>query len=141
MSNDISIRELPGTWVVRAGGAVLGESRHALELSEGRLPPVVYFPRDDLAMAMLDPSPTRSTCHADRPSGWAPAAVAISASEKVAPQMIPAVRISRYGKSRCSVKPVARSRSWADYRDRQAPLTRFCSTSMRELVFGRDITI
>ena len=41
---------------------MLGESRHALELSEGSLPPVVYFPRNDLAMAMLDPSPTRSTC-------------------------------------------------------------------------------
>ncbi|HCQ66635.1 MAG TPA: hypothetical protein DIU07_16460 [Rhodobacteraceae bacterium] len=62
MSDDIQIRELPGTWVVRAGGAVLGETRKALELSEGSLPPVVYFPRADLAMAMLDPSPTRSTC-------------------------------------------------------------------------------
>ena len=62
MSDDIKIRDLPGTWVVRAGGAVLGESTRALELSEGSLPPVVYFPREDLAMAMLDPSPTRSTC-------------------------------------------------------------------------------
>jgi len=62
MSDDIQIREMAGTWVVRAGGAVLGETRKALELREGSLPPVIYFPRDDLAMAMLDPSPTRSTC-------------------------------------------------------------------------------
>jgi uncharacterized protein (DUF427 family) len=61
MTEDIQIRELPGTWVVRAGGAVLGESRRALELSEGGLAPVVYFPREDLAMAMLDRSPTRSS--------------------------------------------------------------------------------
>ena len=62
MNDDIRIRALTGTWVVRAGGAVLGESRRAQELSEADLPPVVYFPREDLAMAMLDPSPTRSTC-------------------------------------------------------------------------------
>ena len=62
MSDEIKIREMPGTWVVRAGGAVLGETRKALELSEGDLAPVIYFPREDLAMAMLDPSPTRTTC-------------------------------------------------------------------------------
>jgi len=62
MSDNIEIREIPGTWVVRAGGAVLGETRRALELSEGSLGPVIYFPREDLAMAMLDPSPTRSIC-------------------------------------------------------------------------------
>ena len=62
MQKHITVRPAEGTWVVRAGGAVLGESRRALELSEGRLPPVIYFPRDDLAMAMLDASPTRTTC-------------------------------------------------------------------------------
>ena len=36
---DISIRNANGTWTVRAGGAVLGESRDALELSEaGQMP-------------------------------------------------------------------------------------------------------
>ena len=62
MSDAIKIREVPGTWVVRAGGAVLGESTRALELTEASLPPVIYFPREDLAMAMLDRSQTRSTC-------------------------------------------------------------------------------
>ena len=62
MTNDIHIRKAPGTWVIRAGGAVLGESRNALELTEGGHNPVIYFPRADLAMAMMDPSPTATTC-------------------------------------------------------------------------------
>lgn len=56
MADHIRIRRAPGTWVVRAGGAVLGESTNALELSEGDLPPVIYFPRADIAMAFLEPS-------------------------------------------------------------------------------------
>ena len=56
------IRPLEGTWVVRAGGAILAESDHALELSEADLPPVIYFPRTDIAMAFLETASTRSTC-------------------------------------------------------------------------------
>jgi len=48
--------------VVRAGGAVLGESTNALELREGSYPPVVYFPRDDIAMDFLDASDKVTTC-------------------------------------------------------------------------------
>lgn len=62
MADHIKIRPAGGTWVVRAGGAVLGESTDALELVEGDMPPVIYFPRDDIAMAFLDPSDTKSTC-------------------------------------------------------------------------------
>lgn len=62
MSDEIRIRKKPGTWVVRAGGAVLGESAAVLELAEGGHPEVLYFPRDDLAMAMLEASETRSSC-------------------------------------------------------------------------------
>ncbi len=62
MTADISIRKAAGTWVVRAGGAVLGETQNALELSEGNLPPVIYFPRDDIAMAFLDESTHTSHC-------------------------------------------------------------------------------
>ena len=54
MAPKITIRKAEGTWTVRAGGAVLGESRNALELSEGDLKPVIYFPREDIAMAFLD---------------------------------------------------------------------------------------
>lgn len=54
MADHIRIRTAPGTWVVRSGGAVLGESSAALELSEGDYKPVIYFPRGDIAMALLD---------------------------------------------------------------------------------------
>ncbi len=59
---EITIRPAQGTWVIRAGGAVLGETTRALELTEGNLDPVIYFPRDDIAMAFFDPSDTRTTC-------------------------------------------------------------------------------
>ncbi|MFC2968646.1 DUF427 domain-containing protein [Acidimangrovimonas pyrenivorans] len=62
MAEQIRITKAPGTWVVRAGGAVLGESAEALELSEGSRAPVIYFPRDHIAMAFLDDSETRTTC-------------------------------------------------------------------------------
>lgn len=62
MADHIKIRPAPGTWVVRAGGAVLGESKRALELSEGDYPSVIYVPREDIAMAFLEPSDTTSTC-------------------------------------------------------------------------------
>lgn len=58
----ITIRKAEGTWVVRSGGAVLGESTQALELSEGDLEPVIYFPRSDIAMALLDTSEKTTTC-------------------------------------------------------------------------------
>lgn len=54
--SDIRIRKIEGTWVVRSGGAVLGESTRVLELSEGSSAPVHFFPREDIAMAMLDKS-------------------------------------------------------------------------------------
>lgn len=62
MADHIKIRPATGTWVVRAAGAVLGESRNALELTEGDYPPVIYFPREDLAMAFLEASDATSTC-------------------------------------------------------------------------------
>ncbi|HHB80872.1 MAG TPA: DUF427 domain-containing protein [Aliiroseovarius sp.] len=58
----IDIQQTEGTWVVRAGGAVLGESSAALELSEDGLAPVIYFPRSAIAMAFFDPSDTSTTC-------------------------------------------------------------------------------
>ncbi|NUB43329.1 DUF427 domain-containing protein [Fertoebacter nigrum] len=62
MSDHIHIRKASGTWVIRADGAVLGESRNALELTEGSRAPVIYFPRADLAMAFFDVTDTTSTC-------------------------------------------------------------------------------
>lgn len=62
MTSHIKIRKAAGTWVVRAGGAVLGESKNALELTEGDYPPVIYFPRADIGMAFLDASAQTSHC-------------------------------------------------------------------------------
>lgn len=60
--NRITIKPASGTWVVRAGGAVIAESDNALELHETNYPVVIYFPRSDVAMAFLDTSDQRSTC-------------------------------------------------------------------------------
>lgn len=62
MADHIKIRPADGTWVVRAGGAVLGESSAALELVEDGHAPVIYFPRADIAMDFLDASDKTSTC-------------------------------------------------------------------------------
>ena len=58
----IRIRKADGTWSVRAGGAVLAESKNALELTEGDYPSVIYFPRDDIAMAFLDETDHSTHC-------------------------------------------------------------------------------
>lgn len=58
----IQIRPAGGTWVIRAAGAVLAESKNALELIEGDYKPVIYFPRGDIAMAFLDTSDTTTHC-------------------------------------------------------------------------------
>jgi uncharacterized protein (DUF427 family) len=58
----IRIRQAEGTWTVRAGGAILVESRNALALAEGTLDDVIYFPRADVAMALLDESDHRTHC-------------------------------------------------------------------------------
>ena len=62
MSKHITVTPSEGTWVVRAGGAVIGESTNALELREGSYPPVIYFPRGDMAMAFLDKTDHTTVC-------------------------------------------------------------------------------
>ena len=62
MPDHITITPATGLWVVRADGAVLGESRDALELREGGHGPVIYFPRADIAMQFLDKTAKTSTC-------------------------------------------------------------------------------
>ncbi|KUF09138.1 DUF427 domain-containing protein [Pseudoponticoccus marisrubri] len=62
MSKHITITQAEGTWVVRAGGAVLGESSDALELVEGDMAPVIYFPRSDIGMAFLERTDHSTHC-------------------------------------------------------------------------------
>ncbi|MBF9031884.1 DUF427 domain-containing protein [Rhodobacterales bacterium HKCCE3408] len=62
MSDHIKIRPTGATWVVRTAGSIIAESRNALELSEGDYPPVIYFPRDDVAMAFLERTDKSTHC-------------------------------------------------------------------------------
>jgi len=62
MNSHIKINAATGTWVARAGGAVLAESKAAMELHEGSYPTVIYFPRADVAMAFLEKSENTSYC-------------------------------------------------------------------------------
>lgn len=62
MADHITITPAEGTWTVRAGGAVLGETTKALKLREGDYDPVIYFPREDIAMAFLDVSEKNTQC-------------------------------------------------------------------------------
>jgi len=62
MADHISIHPAEGKWVVRAGGAVLGETSNALELVENGYQPVIYIPRGDIAMAFLEKTGKRTTC-------------------------------------------------------------------------------
>ena len=62
MADHIRIRAAEGTWVIRAKGAVLGETTDALELTEGDYPPVIYFPKSSLAMAFFDETDTSTHC-------------------------------------------------------------------------------
>lgn len=56
LTSRIRVQPTEGKWVVRADGAVIGDSKRALELVEENCATVVYFPREDLAMAFLEPS-------------------------------------------------------------------------------------
>ena len=58
----ISITPSGATWVIRADGAILAETSRAKELREGAREPVIYVPREDVAMALFERSPTQTTC-------------------------------------------------------------------------------
>lgn len=64
---DIKIRNASGVWVVRAFGAVIGESSKALSVEDNTNSDAIYFPRDDIAMEFLEKSDKTSDC-ADRGS-------------------------------------------------------------------------
>lgn len=62
MSERIVIEPHPGVVSVRAGGAVLAETTHALVLRESGYAPVYYLPRTDAGSEFLEVSETRTTC-------------------------------------------------------------------------------
>ncbi len=62
MTDHINIRKAGGTWVVRSSGAVLAESKAALELTEGSYGAVIYIPRDDIAMEFFEKTDSSTKC-------------------------------------------------------------------------------
>lgn len=62
MADHIIISKAAGQWSIRAGGAVLGETKNALSLAEGEYPVVMYIPREDIAMAFLDRTEKSTHC-------------------------------------------------------------------------------
>ena len=62
MTKDIKITALPERYRVRMGDLVLGETEAALLLVEGAHEPVIYVPRADMEMGLLQSSTRQSTC-------------------------------------------------------------------------------
>ncbi len=58
----ITIRPEPGRVVVTVAGRVVADSRRALTLAEASLPPVLYIPRADADMALLQPTAHHTYC-------------------------------------------------------------------------------
>ncbi len=58
----ITVTPARGVWTVRSDDGVIVESRNALSLVEGDRPFVIYFPRDDIAMALFERTGTTTTC-------------------------------------------------------------------------------
>lgn len=61
MADPFTITPLEGLYVLRAGGAVIGESQRALALRQGKEPERIYLPREDIAMAFLEQSDRRTS--------------------------------------------------------------------------------
>jgi len=62
MASHIRISPIDAPVTISAGGRVLGASTRALELQEGSYPAVVYVPRADIDMALLERTDRASTC-------------------------------------------------------------------------------
>lgn len=58
----INIHPASVIWSVHFGGALIGKSRNAIELQEGSQDAILYFPRTDIAMSLLEPSSLTTTC-------------------------------------------------------------------------------
>jgi uncharacterized protein (DUF427 family) len=58
----ITITAEPALLTARAGKTTLGQTKSALRLQEGRYPPVLYVPREDIDMNLLVKSSHTTTC-------------------------------------------------------------------------------
>ncbi len=62
MTDHIKLTPAGGAYVIRAGDLVIGKTDHAIKLTEGSSAPVLYVPRADLDMTLLDKTDRQSTC-------------------------------------------------------------------------------
>ena len=62
MAEPIVISPSADRYRVRVGDFVIGETARALVLDEAGHDPVIYVPRADVNMAMLEPTPHHTTC-------------------------------------------------------------------------------
>ncbi|MCP3713356.1 DUF427 domain-containing protein [Paraburkholderia sp. CNPSo 3274] len=58
----ITIERHPSRIVVKAGGKVIADTREALTLREARYPAVIYVPRKDVDMTLLERTDHASYC-------------------------------------------------------------------------------
>lgn len=58
----ITVTPTAGRVVVKAGGRVVADSRAALTLQEAAYPPVLYLPRADVDMTLLERTPHATYC-------------------------------------------------------------------------------
>ena len=58
----ITIEPNPNRVVVSAGGRVIADTTNALTLREAGYPPVQYIPREDVDMALLEPTKHATHC-------------------------------------------------------------------------------
>lgn len=58
----IKVTPASGTWTVRSDDGVIVESKNALSLVEGGRPFVIYFPREDIAMALFETTSSSTMC-------------------------------------------------------------------------------
>ncbi|MEO6301508.1 MAG: DUF427 domain-containing protein [Paracoccaceae bacterium] len=62
MAEPIIITPAPGRYRVRVGDFAIGETDKALVLDEAGHDPVIYVPRADMNMAVLEPAMRHTTC-------------------------------------------------------------------------------
>jgi uncharacterized protein (DUF427 family) len=62
MAEPITITPAAGRYRVRVGTTLIGETDHALVLNEAGHDPVIYVPRADMNMTLLEPTSRHTTC-------------------------------------------------------------------------------
>jgi len=62
MANHITVTPVTGPVTISAGGSVLGTSTGAVELREGSYPAVLYVPRRDIDMELLEQTQRATSC-------------------------------------------------------------------------------